>query len=106
MRRRVGRPPPRRCRRRRRGPAAMGRPGGGAGGGGRGGGRAWAVEVSGVRVGCASGTATIDMSAKREAWASLDALLAHAVADTVVVSETAVPLLERRFEVAPLDVGK
>src|SRR5262249_34631864 len=67
-------------------------------------GMALAVDVRRVQVGFASGTATIDMGAKREAWTSLDALLRHASIDTVVVSEAALPLRERRFEVAPLDV--
>ncbi|HXH85002.1 MAG TPA: sigma 54-interacting transcriptional regulator [Candidatus Tectomicrobia bacterium] len=45
----------------------------------------------------------IEPEARRHASAILDALLARAEAGTVAVSEAAVPFLDRRFDLAPMD---
>jgi tetratricopeptide (TPR) repeat protein len=55
------------------------------------------VHAQTVRVGA---SADIDGDSKRAVWAALDALLASAEAGTIVVSDAARPLLERRFALA------
>ncbi|MGH7323072.1 MAG: AAA family ATPase, partial [Candidatus Rokuibacteriota bacterium] len=61
-----------------------------------------AIHVGRFQVGLGSGTAEIALEAKHGAWAALDALLARVDADTVVVSDSAAPFLERRFDLAPV----
>ncbi len=47
----------------------------------------------------------IDLDAKREAWAVLDALVGVGEAGAIVASEAAAPLLGRRFRLQPLDAA-
>src|SRR5438094_3907401 len=44
----------------------------------------------------------IDLEAKHRAWGVLEALVSDAEPDAILVSETAAPLLERRFDLVPL----
>ncbi|TMB53350.1 MAG: hypothetical protein E6J50_00675 [Chloroflexi bacterium] len=62
-----------------------------------------AIQVGRFQVGFASGPPQIDLDAKHLAWEVLEALLARAETDTVVMSEAAAPFLERRFELEPID---
>jgi transcriptional regulator with AAA-type ATPase domain/tetratricopeptide (TPR) repeat protein len=59
-----------------------------------------AIHVGRLLVGAAGSEIDIDLDAKLQAWTILDALLAHAAPDTIVVSEAAAPFLERRFELS------
>ena len=59
-----------------------------------------ALHVGRFQVAFEGDAATIDMDAKREAWAVLDSLVATAEAGAVIVSEAAAPFIERRFELA------
>ena len=61
------------------------------------------IHVGQVLVGQARGDHEIDAEAKRREWAVLDALLAGAEPDAVLVTEAAAPFLERRFDVAAHD---
>ncbi len=61
-----------------------------------------AIHVDRVQVGFGGGAAEIALEAKHGAWAALDALLVGVDRDTVVVSESAGPFLERRFDLARL----
>ena len=61
------------------------------------------IHVGQVLVGQARGDHEIDAEAKRREWAVLDALLAGAEPDVVLITEAAAPLLERRFDIAPRD---
>ena len=63
-----------------------------------------AIHVGRFEVGFGSGPAVIDLDGMREARRVLDALLG-ADRDMIVVSEAAVALLERRFELVPLPVA-
>jgi transcriptional regulator with AAA-type ATPase domain/tetratricopeptide (TPR) repeat protein len=56
-----------------------------------------AIHVDECLVGQAGGVAQIDLDGKRTAWAVLDALMAAAEPDSIAVSETARPFLERDF---------
>jgi DNA-binding NtrC family response regulator/tetratricopeptide (TPR) repeat protein len=53
-------------------------------------------------IGQAAGAAEIDLDAKRDAWAVLQALVAAAPADGVLVSGAAASFLERRFGLVPI----
>src|SRR2546422_90224 len=44
----------------------------------------------------------IDLETKHRAWGVLEALVSDAEPDAILVSETAAPLLERRFDLVPL----
>jgi transcriptional regulator with AAA-type ATPase domain/tetratricopeptide (TPR) repeat protein len=59
------------------------------------------IHVGQVLVGQSSLGAEMDADAKRAQWTTLDALLASAEADCIVVSGAAAPFLERRFDLAP-----
>jgi transcriptional regulator with AAA-type ATPase domain/tetratricopeptide (TPR) repeat protein len=59
-----------------------------------------AIHVGRLLVSTAGGAVEIDLDAKHQAWTVLDTLLAHASPDTIVVSESAVPFLERRFDLS------
>src|SRR5262249_29962648 len=63
-----------------------------------------AIHVGQFLVGESGAAAQIDLDAKREASAVLEALLASAEADSVVVSESAATFLERRFDLTSLGV--
>src|SRR5207249_2528989 len=63
-----------------------------------------AIHVGRFEVGFGSGPAVIDLDGMREARGVLDALLG-ADRDMIVVSEAAVALLERRFELVQLPVA-
>ena len=65
---------------------------------------ALAVDVRRVQVAFGTGAPALDPHAKQEAWARLEALGACAATDAVVVSESARSFLERRFELASVDV--
>jgi transcriptional regulator with AAA-type ATPase domain/tetratricopeptide (TPR) repeat protein len=56
------------------------------------------VHVAQALVSQGQGAGTIDLKSKRTAWTTIDALVGVAEYDTIVVSETSVPFLERRFE--------
>jgi DNA-binding NtrC family response regulator/tetratricopeptide (TPR) repeat protein len=58
------------------------------------------AEISVVQAG---GVAEIDADARRDAWATLDALTRETPPDTIGVSAAAAPFLLRRFELDPLD---
>jgi transcriptional regulator with AAA-type ATPase domain/tetratricopeptide (TPR) repeat protein len=60
-----------------------------------------ALDTSLYLVGQVSGAPQIDQSAKRRTAALLDALIAGAERDAIVVSPATVPFLERRFELVP-----
>ena len=60
-----------------------------------------ALHVAQVLVSRHQGAGTIDLESKRAAWATLDALVGLDQVDTIVVSETSAPFLERRFELTP-----
>ncbi len=59
------------------------------------------IHVGQVLVGQSSLGTEMDSDAKRAQWTTLDALLASAEADCIVVSGAAAPFLERRFDLAP-----
>ena len=59
------------------------------------------IHVGHFLVGEAAGGTQIDLDAKREAWLTLESLLTGGEPDSILVSEAAVPFLERRFHVAP-----
>ncbi len=61
------------------------------------------IHVGQFLVGQVGGAAQIDLEAKREAWSTLEALVASGEPNTIVVSEAAHPFLERRFDLAPVD---
>jgi transcriptional regulator with AAA-type ATPase domain/tetratricopeptide (TPR) repeat protein len=61
-----------------------------------------ALDTSLYLVGQVSGAPQIDQAAKRRTSALLDALIAAAESDHIVVSSTTVPFLERRFELTPV----
>ena len=63
-----------------------------------------AIHVGQFLVGESSGAAQIDLDAKREASAVLEALLATTETDSIVVSESAATFLERRFDLTSLGV--
>src|SRR5262249_34720194 len=60
-----------------------------------------ALHVAQVLVSRLQGTGTIDLEGKKAAWATLEALISLEGRDTIVVSEDAIPFLERRFELTP-----
>jgi len=60
-----------------------------------------AIHVAQVLVGHGGGAVQIDLDGKSRAWAALEALLAGAEPDSIVVSEAAAPFLERHFELVP-----
>src|SRR5262245_30737689 len=62
-----------------------------------------AVHVGHLLVGRFGGGAEIELEGKREAWRVLAELAERAEPGTVRVSEAAAALLERRFELAPVD---
>ena len=59
------------------------------------------IHVAQVMVGRVSGRFGIDLDAKHEAWTVLASLVAGSEPDAIVLSEAAVPFLERRFDLAP-----
>ncbi len=59
------------------------------------------IHVAQVMVGRIGGGAEIDLDAKREAWTVLATLVAGPEPDALVVSEAAVPFLERQFDLTP-----
>jgi transcriptional regulator with AAA-type ATPase domain/tetratricopeptide (TPR) repeat protein len=59
------------------------------------------VHVAQVLVSQHQGAVTIDLESKRVAWTTIEALAGLDQLDTVVVSETSAPFLERRFELTP-----
>src|SRR5499427_4983933 len=63
-----------------------------------------AIHVGQFLVGESGAAAQIDLDAKREASAVLEALLATADRDSIVVSESATTFLERRFDLTSLGV--
>ena len=63
-----------------------------------------AIHVGQFLVGESGGAAQIDLDAKREASAVLEALLTAAETDSIVVSESAATFLERRFDLTSLGV--
>src|SRR5215468_2929705 len=63
-----------------------------------------AIHVGQFLVGESGAAAQIDLDAKREASAVLEALLATADTDTIVVSESAATFLKRRFDLTSLGV--
>ncbi len=60
------------------------------------------IHVGQLLVGQASGATEIDLDAKRQAWTVLEALVRTAERDTILVSDTAAPFLERRFDLVLL----
>jgi transcriptional regulator with AAA-type ATPase domain/tetratricopeptide (TPR) repeat protein len=60
-----------------------------------------AIHVSQCLVGETSGRPLVDLDGKREASAALERLLSHAAAGEIVVSEEAVPFLDRLFALTP-----
>ncbi len=56
------------------------------------------VHVAQVLVSQLQGAGTIDLESKKAAWTTLEALIGLEELDTIVVSETSAPFLERRFE--------
>jgi len=60
-----------------------------------------ALHTGSCTVGVINGALQIDQSAKRQAAAILDTLVAVAEPDSAVVSAATVPFLERRFELIP-----
>src|SRR5215467_924340 len=63
-----------------------------------------AIHVGQFLVGESGAAAQIDLDAKREASAVLEALLASADRDSIVVSESAATFLKRRFDLTSLGV--
>ncbi len=63
------------------------------------------IHVAQVLVGRSETRIDIDADAKRAQWPVLDQLLQAIGTDETVASAAAVPFLERRFELVPLDVG-
>ncbi|MBI2152419.1 MAG: sigma 54-interacting transcriptional regulator [Candidatus Rokubacteria bacterium] len=63
------------------------------------------IHVGHFLVWRADGASKIDLEAKRQAETVLEALLAGAQSDHIVVSEAAAPFLERRFELVPESAG-
>ena len=63
------------------------------------------IHVGWFMVGRVSGTATIDLEAKREAWTVLEELVGSAEPDQILVSAAARPFLHRRFDLVPLNAG-
>ena len=61
-----------------------------------------AIHVDRFMVGDAGGNFEIEMDAKRRAWTVLETMVADAGPDAILISETAVASLERRFELSPL----
>ena len=57
-----------------------------------------AVHVAEVLVGRVDGSTQIDHEAKRDLWPALDALLARAPGNAIVVSDAAAAFLERHFD--------
>ena len=62
-----------------------------------------AIHVEQALVGYVGDSVEIDLNAKHEAWTILESLLGRAETNTVVVSETTIPFLERRFDLVALD---
>ncbi len=62
-----------------------------------------AIHVAQALVGYGAGSVEIDLNAKHEALTILESLLSRAETNTIVVSETAFPFLERRFDLSALD---
>src|SRR5262249_1292117 len=60
-----------------------------------------AVHVTQVLVSRLQGIWTIDMESKRTAWNALETLVGLGELHAIVVSESAAPFLERRFELTP-----
>ncbi|MFQ5899760.1 MAG: sigma 54-interacting transcriptional regulator, partial [Candidatus Methylomirabilia bacterium] len=60
------------------------------------------IHVGQFLVGQGSGAAQIDLDAKHQAWVVLEALVSGAQPNAIVVSQSAAPLLERHFDLAPL----
>jgi predicted ATPase len=63
------------------------------------------IHVAQVLIGRSESRVDIDAEAKRAQWAVLEQLLQTIGTDETVASAAAAPFLERRFELAPLDVG-
>jgi transcriptional regulator with AAA-type ATPase domain/tetratricopeptide (TPR) repeat protein len=63
------------------------------------------IHVAQLLVGRSETRVEIDSDAKRTQWSVLDHLLETTQTDETVVSAAAVPFLERRFELVPIDVG-
>jgi transcriptional regulator with AAA-type ATPase domain/tetratricopeptide (TPR) repeat protein len=61
-----------------------------------------ALHVAYLQVGRIGAALQLEQSARREAWARLEALSAAGEPDTVIVSDEAAPFLERRFTLAAL----
>ncbi|PYQ22059.1 MAG: hypothetical protein DMF81_13440, partial [Acidobacteria bacterium] len=64
------------------------------------------IHVVPAMIGSIRGAAQIDADAKRQAWAILESLVARADTNAVLVSDTARPFLERRFELSPVDLPR
>jgi tetratricopeptide (TPR) repeat protein/MoxR-like ATPase len=64
-----------------------------------------AVHVAHLLVGRFEGALEIELEGKREAWRVLTEVAARAEPGSVLVSEVAALLLERRFELIPADAG-
>ena len=64
-----------------------------------------AVHVAPVLVSQHQGAPTIDLESKQAVWATIEALAGLDAFDTIVVSEAAVPFLERRFEISSASVN-
>jgi len=64
-----------------------------------------AIHAAQLMVGRVGGAAQIDASAKPAVWTALEALVQHAVPDTILVSPAAAQFLERRFELVPAAGG-
>ena len=60
-----------------------------------------AVHVAQVLVSQQQGPGAIDLESKRAAWTAIDALMGLDALDTIVVSESSAPFLERQFELTP-----
>jgi hypothetical protein len=61
------------------------------------------IHVAQFAAGHANGSIMIDLEAKREAWAALDALVAAAKPATIVVSKNAAAFLDRHFKLVQVD---
>ena len=59
------------------------------------------LHVATVLVGRVGDVVQVEADSRREAWRTLDALAAAAEPRTIVVSPTAAPFLERRFDLVP-----
>jgi tetratricopeptide (TPR) repeat protein len=64
-----------------------------------------AVHVDHVLVGQGMGAPQIDLDGKRRAWTVLEALAERAEAGAILVSEGAASLLERHFDLVPVDAA-